>query len=174
MKQLTVAIIIFLLSMNFSLAQVHQQGTAALDLSISKTGVGVIAGAGYLKNFNDNAYIYARGLVELGRMYNFKYTHIGLDLSAYYSPFVVSDFFQLNLGVGITTGYENIRGVSKTKNSSVGLMLGAKGGANIEAFLSDQVGFFVFANQAYMFKKSLGSAYYEVGVGLRIFLNNYY
>jgi hypothetical protein len=155
-------------------AQVHQQGGTGFDLTISKTGIGIMGGVGYIKNFSDNAYLQLRGLGEIGRMYNFKYSHIGLDAMAFYNPFFLSDFFQVNMGAGLTIGYEKVKGISKDKSNGIGFMAGLKGGVNVEAFLSDQLSFFIYGNQAYMIKKSLGNNYYEVGLGIRIFLNNYY
>lgn len=154
--------------------QVHQQGGAAVDLSIAKTGVGTMGSIAYLRNFADAAYLQLKGNGEVGRMYNFRYTHAGLDLMVFYNPFYLSDFFQFNAGAGLTLGYENVRGVSKEKSNGIGFMAGVKGGAQLEAFISDQLSFFLSANQAWLVKKSLGSSYYEVGVGIRIFLNNYY
>lgn len=154
-------------------AQVHQQGGGAIDLSVGKTGIGVIGGLSYSRNFTDASYLQLRGLVEIGRMYNFKYSHFGADAMVFTSPFYISDFFQLNIGGGITLGYEKVNGITKDKADNIGFMAGFKGGAQAEAFLSDQLSFFVYTNQAYMVKKSLGNSYYEVGLGLRLFLNNY-
>lgn len=154
-------------------AQVHQQGGAGIDLSIGKTGIGIMGGLGYIRDFSDNAYLQVRGVGEFGRMYNFKYSHVGLDALAYYNPFFLSDFFQVNIGGGLTLGYEKVKGISKEKSNGIGFMAGVKGGVQIEAFLADQLSFFVQGNQAYMLKKSLGNSYYEVGFGLRVFLNNY-
>ncbi|WP_186452685.1 conjugal transfer protein TraO [Chitinophaga polysaccharea] len=155
-------------------AQVHQQGGTAIDLTLGKTGIGVMGGAGYMKNFSDNAYLQLRGVGEFGRMYNFRYSHFGLDAMAFYNPFYLSDFFQFNAGAGLTIGYEKISGITKEKSNGIGFMAGLKAGANIEAFLSDQMSFYIYGNQAYLVKKSLGTTYYEVGLGIRIFLNNYY
>jgi hypothetical protein len=155
-------------------AQTHQQGVAALDFTINKTGVGILGAAGYNRNFSEQAYIQVRGLAEFGRMYSFKYTHFGADLLAYYNPFYLSDFVQVNAGAGLTGGFEKVTGINKGKNNAGGWMIGIKGAVEIEAFLSDQVGFVLSARQAYMVKKSLGNAYYEIGIGVRVFLNNYY
>lgn len=155
-------------------AQVHQEGGTGVDITLGKTGIGVMGGVGYMRNFSDNAYLQVRGLGEFGRMYNFKYAHFGLDAMTFYNPFFISDFFQFNAGAGITLGYEKVKGISKDKSNGIGFMAGLKAGGQIEAFLSDQLGFCLYANQAYMVKKSLGYTYYEVGVGIRIFLNNYY
>lgn len=157
-----------------AIAQVHQQGGTAIDLSIGKTGIGILGGVGYTKNFSDQSYLQLRGLGEFGRMYNFRYLHVGADAMVYYSPFFLSDFFQFNAGAGATFGYEKVNGLSKDKGQNIGFMVGVKAGAQLETFVSDQMSFFVYGNQAYMIKKSLGSSYYEVGLGIRIFLNNYY
>lgn len=155
-------------------AQVHQQGVTAVDFTLSRTGVGIQGGAAYARNFSDNAFYRVRGFAEFGRLYNFKYSQFGSDLSAYYSPFFISHFFQVNIGGGVTLGYEKVGGVSKEKSDGIGFQVGAKVGAEIEAFLADRLSFFVSGQQAYMVKKSLGRNYYEVGIGMRIFLNNYY
>ena len=154
--------------------QVHQQGTVGVDFSISRTGVGVLGGVAYTNNFSDQGFIRLRALGEWGRLYNFKYAQYGADVLAYYSPFYISDFFQFNLAGGVTGGYERVSGITKEKAANIGFQFGFKGGAELEAFLGDQLSFFVNAQQAYMLKKSLGRNYYEVGIGIRIFLNNYY
>lgn len=154
--------------------QVHQKGVAAIDLSIHKSGIGIMGSAAYSRNFTDQAYIQARGIIEYGRLYNFKYTLYGADLLTYYNPFFLSDFFQVNVGIGLTGGYERMTGITKEKAGRLGWIVGVKGAIEAEAFLSDQIGFVLSGRQAFMLKKGIGSNYYEVGIGLRIFINNYY
>lgn len=155
-------------------AQVHQQGGAAVDFSVARTGVGVMGGVGYAKDISDQAFFRLRGLAEFGRLYNFKYNQFAGDAMVYYCPVHISDFFQINTGAGLTAGYEKVNGISKEKAATIGFQAGIKVGLEIEAFLGDQLSFFAFGNQAYMVKKSLGRNYYEIGVGMRVFLNNYY
>lgn len=155
-------------------AQVHQQGGAAADFSVARSGVGVIGGIGYTKDISDQAFFRLRGLAEFGRLYNFKYNQFAGDAMVYYCPVHISDFFQVNTGAGLSAGYEKVKGISKEKAATIGFQAGIKAGVEIEAFLGDQLSFFAFGNQAYMVKKSLGRNYYEIGIGMRVFLNNYY
>lgn len=152
---------------------VHKLGVSAIDLGFSKSDVGFIGSAAYNYNIGDNSYLKIRGYAEFGRLYNVKYTQIGGDAMVYYNPFYLSDFLQVNPGIGLTVGYENIKGVNK-ENKNIGFLAGVKGGLDIEAFLSDQIGFFAFGNQAILLKKSIGKYQYDIGIGIRIFLNNYY
>lgn len=165
---------LLLFSATSAVAQVHQQGGSAVDLTLAKTGIGATGGLGYIRNFTDASFLQLRGFAEFGRMYNFKYSHYAADVMVYTSPFYLSDFIQFNAGAGITLGYEKVNGITKEKASGIGFMAGFKAGGQLEAFLSDQLSFFMFGQQAYLVKKSLGSNYYEAGLGIRLFLNNHY
>lgn len=175
MKPILILFVIILLTFSLNATgQVHRLGTKAVDFSAGRSGVGYVGLIGYDINFADPAYFKIRGYGEFGRLYNIKYSNVGADFMAYLNPFYVNEFFQFNIGAGLTFGFENVKGVSEKNKPNVGFMAGIKGGVDVEAFLSDQVGFFLFADQSFMLKKSLGKNIYDLGIGLRIFLNNYY
>lgn len=165
------------LLLGFSIAargQVHQVGSNALDLYGNRTGIGTLFGLSYNHNTSEVFFLKIRSGFELGRLYSFPYQNVTIDLMAFYAPVPLGNYVQVNLGAGPTAGWEHVGGIEKSRAKDVGFHAGIKGGLEVETFLGDQLSFFLHGDQTLEVKKSLGQQSFQVGIGIRLFLNNYY
>jgi len=153
--------------------EIHDVGVSAIDFAAGKSGIGFTGRVAMMKNTSPSFYLKLQAAGDFGRLYNLRYQLYSFDVLGYVKPFYISEFFQLNIGGGLTAGYEHINNLPEENAKNIGFSAGIKGSVEAEVFLNDQVGAFLYGDQSLLLKKSLGKNRYGLGVGIRIFLNNY-
>lgn len=137
---------------------------SAIDLNISKSGIGINYAAGYHYFIMDKLSVGGMVNFEVGRPYGSLYQNIYLDALCKYTFFEFAEIYFFNVGAAITGGYEKY-------NDTKIFNAGGKALLEFGAQVSDAVHPYGFFEQGYMYKNQIGHARWYAGLGVRIYLN---
>lgn len=144
-----------------------QSINSAIELRAGKTLLpGDYAAVRFQQPTNYDFQFSAKAFAERSRRNGLNYAGIGLDVLVEY-PFEI-----FRIGIGPTIHYESEPWVLRESSFSQRLNYGicAEGGA--ELFLTDVFAITAFANQKYLFNKSLGQTSFVFGLGLKYSFGN--
>lgn len=154
----------------------HVKGIKSVEAGGGISGYGTMFYGGYVTYFSSKWNAKFNVFYENGKHVSLKYTSIGGDISAAYSPFVVGEWLYINLRGGVTAASDRLNppitvydkdGVGRDEDFST-LKFGAFGGIETESFINNDFVFILGGNQRYMFnKKEWGNTRYYLYAGIR-------
>lgn len=155
-------------------AQRHIKGIKAIDVMGGLSGKGSYGELGYAHYLNNKFYITVRGRYEKGTINDsLNFTTYGLNVGANYTLWNPGEGFFFNLCGGGTAQFNQLDTKSydrvkindgiKQNTQSYGLF----GGVETEVFFGNRVVWLLNFRQNVFFNKSIGSAAFYAGTGLR-------
>lgn len=167
-----------------SSAQLIDNNLNAIDLNAgyAENGYGgKIAYSRYLNQSKRNDYIqiaalYTDASIQKSNV-DLSYNLMALTLGYFYNvPLDAKNKANLNLGIGFTTGLEEINKGEKILetgaelSSTGGLVYGPYAGIELELYLSDKFSFILLGNEYYHINSEIGDFTLYAGGGFRVFL----
>ncbi len=147
----------------------HVVGRSQLGLTASKTDMGLLVGSSYSSYITGQLAIEAGLSFESGRPHQTLYRKRGVDVNAKYAVLNMSDQLYIGLKAGGFFAYEKVSKFLTPKTSLFGY--GAKGGAEVEYFVTPEASLSVFYSQGIGLKTLVGKSFYESGITVRFGLN---